>query len=164
MKTAFKYSLLGGIIGAVLMFAAVLVIEWQLDKHPALDKQVIDYLESQGYPVDTLDGNMYRFTVDGDMFVFDYYPDDQTYLHFFTIYGAEDYSRAEVEAACFKATRTKKNSELFPEETDEGMSVVVSSSSFLADDELDTDIVDRSIRVIQQAVAIFYRELERKEE
>lgn len=165
MKPSIKFSLLGGIVGAVLMFAAVLVIEWQLDKHPSLDKQVVEYLESQGYAVDTLGSDMYSFNVEGDKYIFDYFADDPTYLRIFAGFGAEDYERAEIETACVEIMCAKKNCIMIPEETKAGMAVRICCESFVSDDDaLDTDIIDRSIRLIQQSVIQLFRKLNHVDE
>lgn len=160
MRPAIRFSILGGIVGAVLMFAAVLVIEWQLDKHPSLDTQVIEHLESKGYPVDSMGSDLYAFQVEGDKFVFDYFPTDQTYLRILAGYGAEEYTREDVEAACVEVMSTKKNCIMIPEETKDGMAVRICCESFVSDDDaLDTDIIDRAIQLIQQAERSFFREL-----
>lgn len=160
MRPSIKFSLLGGIAGAVLMFAAVLVIEWQLDKYPALDTQVVEYLEHEGYPVDSLGEDVYKFNVDGDVFLFDYFPEDPTYLRIFAGFDMEGFSREDVEAACVELMCAKKNCILVPIERENGMAVRICCESFLSDDEaLDTDIIDRSIRLIQQVEIQLYRKL-----
>lgn len=147
------------------MFVAVLIIEWQLDKHPSLDTQVIEYLESQGYHVDTLTNDLYRFHVDGDRFIFDYFPDDPTYLRIFAGFGMEEYDRTAIEAACVDIMSAKKNCIMIPEEMSDGIGVRICCESFIADDEaLDTHIIDRSIRLIQQAEMQLFRKLNHLEE
>lgn len=158
MKTPIKFSICGFVAGAVLMFVAVLIIEWQLDKHPTLDVQVLEHLEGNGYPMDSLGDYLYSFVVEDDKFIFDYFPSDQSYLRILASYGAEEFTYDQVAAACVKVMSKKKNCIMIPIETDSGMFVRISCESFVPDDdELDTYIIDRSIRVIQQAVLQFYR-------
>lgn len=165
MKTSIKFSLLGGLVGAIVMFGVLMLIEWQLEKHPALDTQVLDYLTEQGYPVDTLGNDMYKFNVDGDKFIFDYFPDDPGYLRIFAGYGVEEYSRADVESVCVAMMRAKKNCMMIPEVREDGMSVRICCESFISnDDALDTDIIDRSIRLIQESEIQLYRRLNHLEE
>lgn len=160
MRPSIKFSLLGALAGAVLMFAAVLVIEWQLDKHPSLDTQVIEHLESQGFSVDSMGSGLYAFRVEGDRFVFDYFSDDAAYLRILAGFGVEEYTRDEVMAACIAVMDTKKNCIMIPEETKDGMAVRICCESFVSeDDALDTDIIDRSIRLIQQAEILLFRKL-----
>lgn len=164
MKPSIKFSLLGGIVGAVVMFIAVVLIEWQLEQHPALDTQVIEYLENKGYTVDTLGQDMYVFNVEGDKLIFDYFLDDPGYLRIFAGFDTKEYSRAEVEAVCIELMRTKKNCIMIPEVGDDGMSVRICCESYISDDEaLDTDILDRSIRLIQQVGILLYRKLDHQE-
>ncbi|MCQ2345895.1 MAG: hypothetical protein MJZ82_03925 [Paludibacteraceae bacterium] len=72
MKTSIKFSLIGGLIGVIVMFGVLLLIEWQSEKHPALDTQVLDYLTEQGCPIETAENNRYVFVSNEDRVVFDY--------------------------------------------------------------------------------------------
>lgn len=160
MKPTIKFSLLGVVAGAVLMFVAVLFIELQLDKHPTLDQQVIQHLENEGYSIDSLGDNMYAFYVDGDKFIFDYFPNDPTYLRIFAGYGLEEYSRDDLADACFRVMSTKKNCTMILEETDYGPAVRICCESFVSrTDAVDTDIIDRSIRIIKEARILLFHHL-----
>lgn len=161
MKSSVKFSLIGGLIGAIVMFIAVVIFEVQWDKHPPLDTQVIEHLKSEGFPVDTLGNDAYAFLVDEDKYIFDYFPEDPSYLRIFAGFTAEEYSRAEVEAACVKVMQCKKNCIMIPEETRDGMVVRICCESFVdSDDALDTKIIDRTIRIIQLAELKFFYELQ----
>lgn len=152
MKPSIKFSLLGGIVGAVVMFIAVVIIEWQLEKHPALDVQVLDYLQSRDYLIDTLDNNQYVFVANEDKIVFDYFPDDEGFLRFFSIFDVSNSSYEEVAAAAIEATNTKKNCSVVPRRLDDGSIVVqISMESFVSkEDALDTHIIERSLRVMSE--------------
>ena len=153
MKPSIKFSLLGGIVGAVMMFIAVVIIEWQLDKHPALDTQVLDYLSSQDYPIDTLENNQYVFLAYEDRIVFDYFPDDEEFLRFFANYDVSNSSYEEVAAAAIKITNTKKNCTVVPKQMEDGGLIIqISVESFIdEDDELNTSIIDRALCALQGA-------------
>ena len=161
MKPSIKFSLLGGIVGAVVMFIAVVIIEWQLDKHPALDTQVVEHLESCGYPIDTLDESMYAFYIEDTKYIFDYYPKDQSYVRILAGFSADEYAEEDVKAACISVMRGKKNCIVIPELTERGWAVRISCESFIDSDEaIDTEIIDRAIRVLQQAEIQLFRELQ----
>lgn len=161
MKPSIKFSLLGGIVGAVMMFIAVVIIEWQLDKHPALDTQVVEHLKSCGYPIDTLDESMYAFYIEDTKYIFDYYPKDQSYVRILAGFSADEYAEEDVKAACISVMRTKKNCIMIPELTENGWAVRISCESFIDSDEaIDTEIIDRAIRVLQQAEIQLFRELQ----
>lgn len=157
MRPGTKCSLLGGVVGAVLMFAAIWILEWKMNDFPSLDTQVIEYLEHRGCPVDSLGADMYRFEVEEDKFVFDYYPEDPAYLRIFALFDLSEFSRTAVETACFELMNDTKNIILVPEVRDEGMAVRIRCESFVSDeDALDTDIVDRSISLIRRVEAQLY--------
>lgn len=160
MKPAIKFSLLGAMTGAVLMFVAVLFVEWQSDKHTALDTQVIRYLESEGCVIDSLGSDMYAFFVEGDRYIFDYFPRDQTYFRILAGFGMEEYSRADLADACFRVMNTKKNCIMILEETDRGPTVRICCESFISkNNAVDAGIIDRSIRIIQEAKMLLLRNL-----
>lgn len=161
MKSSVKFSLIGGLIGAVVMFIAVVIFEVQWDKHPPLDTQVIEYLKSEGFPVDTLGNDAYAFLVDEDRYIFDYFRDDPSYLRIFAGFTAEEFSPEDVEAACIKVMNEKKNCTMIPVKRDDGMAVRICCESFVdSDDALDTKIIDRTIRIIQLAELKFFYELQ----
>lgn len=161
MKPSIKFSLLGSIVGAVVMFISVLIIEWQLNKHPALDTQVIEHLDGCGYPIDTLDENMYAFYVEETKYIFDYYPQDQSYVRILAGFNVNEYAAEDVKSACISVMRVKKNCIMIPELTEHGWAVRISCESFVDPEEaIDTEIVDRAIRVIQQAEIQLFRELQ----
>lgn len=164
MKTSIKFSLIGGLVGAVLMFGVILLIEWRMNQYPLLDTQVIKYLESKGYPVDTVGDDFYKFVADGDQFFFDYYPNDPAYLRIFAGYDVSEFNRNEVEAACLELMTTTKNCSVFPEDGPNGVAVRINCESFVSDDDaLDTDIIDRAIKLIQQVDRGLYRKLIHKD-
>lgn len=165
MKQNWKFFLLGGLAGAVVMLAAILIYDWIDLQHPKLKQQVIEHLEAEGYEVDSVGGELYVFTVDGDRFIFDYFPKDQTYLRLICGYDIANYSMEEIMSACIHTMQTKKNCTIYPEQTEDGIGVRFCCESFLDDNEaIDPEIIDRSIRVMQQAVAAFYTELDKPHE
>lgn len=153
MKTAIKYSLIGSLVGAIVMLGVLILIEWQLEKHPPLNTQVLDYLSSQDYPIDTLENNQYIFLANEDRVVFDYFPDDEGFLRFFAIYDVSNSSYEEVATAAIETTNTKKNCVVVPKRRDNGeLFIQISVESFIDENEaLNTDIINRSLRVLQGA-------------
>lgn len=157
MKTFIKFLLLGALIGtlmgAVVMLVAIYAVEWKMNQHPALDTQVLDYLTELGCPIDTAENNRYVFVSNEDRIVFDYFDDDQGFLRFFAIYDVTNSSYEEVAAAAIETTDTKKNCTVVPKQMDDGDLVIqISVESFIDENEaLNTDIIDRSLRVLQGA-------------
>lgn len=151
VKSEIKFPLLGGVVGAMLMLAVV-IISWQVDKPQSLDTQVIQYLESAGYTVESLGKSRYGFYVDGDRYIFEYFPDDQTYLRIFTVFDVGAYSRDDMAAACFKVMKTKKNSIIIKNETSQGLTLHICCESFVSmDNAVEPYIIDHSICVIQES-------------
>ncbi len=161
MRSAIKFSLLGSIVGMVLMYVALLIIGLRLNKHPALDTQVIQHLESMDYPVDSLGSGRYAFFVNEDRFVFEYSPEDPTYFQIWAIFGLKGYSPEEVMLTCMSVMDAKKNCILLPAETNIGLTLYIFCESFLdAENALDTKIIDRSIQQLQAAITMVRHELD----
>lgn len=152
MKQAIKFSLLGGVIGAVLVLTVVLIMDRKPHNQPDLETQVINYLEHKDIQVDTIYDHLYSFWIEDDRFIFDYSPQDPVYLKLLAGFGLEEYSYDEVAAACVEVMRSKRNCILIPEDTNRGVAVRISCETFVSkEDALDTDIILRSIWVIHDA-------------
>lgn len=144
------------------MFGVLLFCEWLDQQHPKLKEQVIEHLEERGYEVDSVGSDLYVFTVDGEKIIFDYFPKDQTYLRLICGYDITNHSLEELERVSAYVMQTKKNCTIYPEQTDDGFGVRFCCESFLDSNEaIDPEIIDRSIHVLQLAVAAFYTELDK---
>jgi len=164
-KQSFFYFLicgLGGAIGMVVILVIAMAFEYRDRQYPKWDTQVIEHLESCGYPVDTLDENLYSFCVEGDNMVFDYYPEDQSYLCLLAGYdmNMNGCSMEALTKACLEVTKNKRNCSVVPICRDEELLVRIYCQSFVNPDEaLDTRIIDRSIRIIEEAYLALHFEL-----
>lgn len=152
MKQAIKFSLLGAIVGAVLMLTIVLIMDKKPSHQLDLETQVINYLEHEGIQVDTIYDHLYSFWIEEDRYIFDYSLSDPVYLKIFAGFGLDEYTYDEVAAACVDVMSSKRNCIMIPEETDRGVAVRISCENFVSgEDALDTKIVIRSIWVIHDA-------------
>lgn len=164
MKPSLKFSILGCLVGSLLTLGTVLITDWQMDKrsNPALNTQVLDYLQSRGFPIDTLANNRYSFVMNEEHIIFEYFPTDEGFLRFFTFYDASDYSYEELETV-IEATNTTKNCYIMPKRMDDGsIWIMINVESFINKREmLDTDIIDRTLSVISGASIDLLRQLGR---
>lgn len=160
MKPSIKFSLLGAIAGAVVMLIIAVIFECVTNRHPGLDTQVIHYLEDEGYPVDTVSENIYAFKVNGDNIIFEYYPNDQTYLRLFAGYNVDGFSFERVQQTCYNVMETKKNCIIIPDKDEDNISIQIGSESFIGSNcRTNAKIIERSIKVIEESHLFFISKL-----
>lgn len=154
MKTSVKYSLIGGAIGFVLACGCLLAIVFW-DGIPTTKEQVFDYLEENGYKVDTLMENYYTFEHHGSTCIFRSIPDDNDYLCIFLGRILPDFTQEELLTVANEVMQIKKNCTIIVENEIEPPSVRIEINSFVKGNIINTYLIERSIHALESADLYF---------